>query len=69
MSIEELGLGDTSIASFSIPPARAIAVQVCAAGTLDGDAGAGDLEEGAIPFFVAPGCFSFEDDLVKIRTC
>jgi hypothetical protein len=65
MSIEELGLGHTAIASFTVPPAGSITVQVRTRRTLDSDASSGDLEQGTIPLFVAPGCLAFEDDLSK----
>lgn len=66
MGIEELGLGHTTIASFAVPPAGSITVEVRISCTLDGDASAGDLEQGSVPFFVTPGCLTFEDDLSNL---
>lgn len=61
--IKELGLGHAAAAAFAIPPARAVRVEVRPRGARDGDARAFDLQEGAVPFGVAPGCLAFEDDL------
>jgi hypothetical protein len=61
--VEEFGLGFAAVASLGIPPAGAVGVELCARGAFDCYAVAFDLEEGAGPFFVAPGCGSFEDDL------
>jgi hypothetical protein len=63
MGIEELGLGNATVATFAVPPTRTIGVEVGTAGTLDGDSSTGDLEEWATPFLVSPGGLTFEDDL------
>jgi hypothetical protein len=61
--VEELGFRFPAVAPLGIPPARPVRVELCAGGALDGDAVAFDLEERAGPFFVAPGCGAFENDL------
>lgn len=65
--VKELGLGHAAAAPFAVPPAGPVRVEVRARGARDGDARAFDLEEGAVPFCVAPGCFAFEDDLGGLR--
>jgi hypothetical protein len=68
--VEELGFRFPAVAPLGIPPARTVRVKFCAGGAFDGDAVAFDgdavafdLEERAGPFFVAPGCGSFKNDL------
>lgn len=61
--IEELGLRLAAAAALTVPPARAVRVEVRAGRAGDGDACTFDLEEWAVPFFVAPGCFAFKNDL------
>lgn len=63
MRIEELGLRLAPVTSLAIPPTRSIGIQVCAVGTLNRDAGAFNLEQGAIPLLVTPGGLTFENDL------
>lgn len=62
---EELGLVHAAVAALAVPPASSLAVEDGAAGALDGDVFAFDLEEGAVPFLVAPGCRSFKNDLYR----
>jgi hypothetical protein len=64
VGVEELGLGDTTVGTLAVPPAGSIGVEVSTARTLDGDLGALDLQERAIPLLVAPGRLTLEDDLV-----
>lgn len=63
MSIKELGLRLAAAATLAIPPAAAIGVQVGPRCALNGDAIALDLQEGATPFFIAPCCLAFENNL------
>lgn len=60
---EELGLRLAAVAALRVPPAGSVGVQLRTGGSLDGDAVALDLEEGAFPFLVAPGGGALEDDL------
>lgn len=62
MGIEELGLGLSSICPLTVPPATAVTVEGGIAFALDGDVGAGDTDEGAIPLIVAKGSLALEDD-------
>lgn len=63
VGIEKLGFGDTPVAAFGIPPTCAVGVQGRTAGTLDRDIVTLDLEQGPLPFLVAPGGLALEDDL------
>ena len=63
MSIKELWLGFTTATTIAIPPAGAVRVKICSRGSTDLDAGPLDLEQRSSPFFVAPGCLPFKDDL------
>lgn len=60
---EELGFRLAAVAALRVPPAGSVGVQLCAGGSLDGDAVALDLEQRAFPFLVAPGGGALEDDL------
>ena len=63
MGIEELGLRLAAIAALVVPPATAVAVEIGAIRSRDGDVSPGDGDERSIPFLVAKGGFAFEDDL------
>lgn len=66
MSVEEFGLGNTTVASLSIPPRGSVAVEVGASGSADLNTGTLDLEKRSRPFGVRPGCLALEDDLCNI---
>lgn len=63
VGVEELGLGLAAVAALAVPPPGAVGVEVRARGALDRDLLALDLEERAVPLFVAPGRLALEDDL------
>lgn len=63
VSIEEFWLGGTTATTLAIPPAGAVGVEICSRGTTNLDSGPLDLEQGSSPFFIAPGCLPFKDDL------
>ena len=65
MSVEEFRLGFPAIGTFTVLPASAIGVEFGAGSSLNGDFVAFELEEGSVPFGVAPGCCTFEDDLMR----
>jgi hypothetical protein len=67
VSVEELGLGDTTVAALAVPPTSTVRVQVGTTSTLDGDLGALDLQEGSVPFTVTPGSLTLEDDLYRCQ--
>lgn len=52
--VEELGLGHAARAALAVPPVLAVAVEVGARGAFNGDAGAFDLEERAVPLGIFP---------------
>jgi hypothetical protein len=63
VSIEELGLGLSTVAALTVPPAGTVSVKDGAGGSFDGDVGTGDGDERTGPFFIAEGGGAFEDDL------
>ena len=63
VGVEELGLRLAAIAALVVPPATAVAVEIGAIRSRDGDVSPGDGDERSIPFLVAKGGFAFEDDL------
>lgn len=63
VSSEELGLRLATVATLAIPPTGAVWVQNRAAGTLDGDTIALNLEQRARPLLVTPSSCTLENDL------
>ena len=63
VGVEELGLGLAAVGSLAVPPAGPLGVQLGAAGTLDSDILALDLQERTVPLLVTPGGLTLEDDL------
>ena len=63
VSLEELGLGLATVATLAVPPASTVAVDLGTGGLLDGDVGTGHGDQGTLPFLVAEGGFTLEDDL------
>lgn len=64
MRVKKLGLGLSAVASLAIPVLSTATFKVRAAGALDGDLVALDLEQGTSPFLVTPRCLALEDDLI-----
>ena len=60
---EELGLGLSTIAPLSIPPAGSVSVNLGTGFLLDLDVGSGHGNKRALPLLVAEGSFTREDDL------
>ena len=67
MSLEKLGLGNTTASTLSIPIGSTVAVEDAAGFTGYGDAGAAYGEQGAFPCAVGEGGFAFEDDDGVVR--
>lgn len=65
MGVEELGLGDTTVAALAVPPEGTLAIEDGTIGSLNGDTGARDGEKGTLPLGVFPGSSTFEDDLYR----
>lgn len=63
MRVEELGLGHAAGAALAVPVLGPAPIEDGPGRALDGDGLALDLQEGSGPFFVAPGCGTFENDL------
>jgi hypothetical protein len=66
MGIEKLGLGLASVGALAIPPARTIAVDLSIVGRFNGDARAGYSDQRTVPFLVAEGGGTLENDLSRI---
>lgn len=66
MGIEELGLCFTTIATLSIPPAAAIAIEHRVALPLDRDISSRNTHKRPFPFLVSKSGFSLEDHLVHL---
>jgi hypothetical protein len=60
---EELWLSLAAVGSLAIPPARTISIEDGTRSTLDGNVSSGDGDQGTVPFLVAEGGLSLEDDL------
>lgn len=67
MGIKELGLGLATVATFAIPPASTIRVQIGTTGALDVDLVSLDLEKRTSPLLIAPGGLALKDDLSYVR--
>lgn len=65
MGVEHLGFGLSTVAALSIPPLSTIAIDDMARCTRNGDVCAADADERALPFLVAEGGCSLENDLVN----
>lgn len=64
MGIEEFWLRLAAVATLPVPPIGAVAIEIGATCASNGDAGAFDLEQRAVPFFVTPSRLAFEDHLM-----
>lgn len=60
---EELGLSLAAVGSLAIPPAGTISIEDSARSSLDSNVSSGDGDQGTVPFLVAEGGLSLEDDL------
>lgn len=63
MSVEELGLGLSTVAALAVPPSRAVAINGVARGTVDDDVASRKGDERSAPLLVAKGGLSLEGDL------
>lgn len=63
MGVEELGLRLAAVGALAVPPTGTVGVEVGPGGAFDGDLGALDLQQRAIPLFIAPSSLAFKDDL------
>lgn len=63
MGVEHLGLGLSAVAAFSIPPLGTVSINDMSRGTRNGDVCTADADERTLPFLVAEGGCSLEDDL------
>ena len=63
MGIEELGLGLSSVASFSIPPSGTVAIDRMATSASDCDRSSGNRDKRARPLLVAECCGSGKDNI------
>lgn len=61
---EELGLLLATVASLAVPPTSTITVNLSTRVLLDGNTGSGRGNQGALPFLVAEGGGTVEDDLL-----
>lgn len=64
--LEELGLGLSTVAALAIPPTSTIAVDLSTGRLFHGDVGSGHGDQRTLPFLVAEGGFTLEDDLELI---
>lgn len=64
MRVKKLGLGLSAVAALAIPVLSTATFKVRAAGALDGDLVALDLEQGTSPFLITPRRLALEDDLI-----
>lgn len=62
VSGEELGLGLSTISTLTVPPTSTITVENRSLGALDSDLLSLDVKKGTLPFRVAPGGGTLEDD-------
>jgi hypothetical protein len=60
---EELGLLLAAVATLAVPPTSTITLNLTTRVLLDGNAGSGRGDQGALPFLVAEGGGTVEDDL------
>lgn len=66
VGVEELGLGLAAVSSLAVPPAGTVSVENGSSGSLDGDGCSGNRDQGSIPFLVAEGGGSLEDNLYEV---
>jgi hypothetical protein len=66
VSSEELGLDLAAVASLAVPPTGTVRVELCTAGTGDGNILALDLQQWTSPLLVAPGSGTLKDNLNRI---
>jgi hypothetical protein len=64
MSVEELGLGLSTVAALAVPPSGAVAINGVARGTVDDDVASRKGDERSAPLLVAKGGLSLEGDLL-----
>lgn len=55
--------GLATVGALAVPPLGAVAINHVARGAGDGDVRSGDGDEGALPFLVAKGSGTLENDL------
>lgn len=60
VSVKELWLGGTAIATLTVPPLGTVAVNDMSRGSSDGDAGTGESDERALPLVVLEGRCALE---------
>lgn len=65
MGVEHLGLGLSTVAALSIPPLSTVAINDMARCTRNCDVRAADADQRPLPFLVAEGGRSLEDNLVN----
>lgn len=62
VSVEELGLGLSTVAALAVPPSRAVAINGVARGTFNDDVASRKGDERSLPLLVSKGCLSLEGD-------
>jgi hypothetical protein len=65
-TIAYLGLGFASVAAFSVPPFRTIAINDMASSTIDGDVGTRNGDQRTNPLLVGESSRALEGDLRAI---
>lgn len=63
MRIEKLGLRLATVGALAVPVVRTVAIEDTARGALHGDVSSRDGNEWAVPFLIAEGGLTLEDDL------